>query len=111
MIAASRRAPKLLPWQARRSAESSSLVNTGTSCGFAVGARNPDVGSGRSSSAASHRRNRRTARNWLLAYAVLYSPSSHTVHRCRSCRSTCSHLVLSVSRSRCAAANQRTASV
>jgi hypothetical protein len=111
MTAVSRRAPKLLPWQARRNAEISPLVNTGTSRGFAVGARNPATGSGRSSSRASQRRNRRTARNWLLAYAVLYSPSSRTVHRCRSCRSACSYLVLSVSQSRCPTANQRTACV
>jgi len=111
MIAVSRRAAKLLPWQARRNAESSSLVNTGTRRGLAVGARNPAVGSGRSCSAASQRRNRRTARNWLLAYAVLYSPSSRTVHRCRSCRPTYSQLALSVSRSRCPATNQHTASV
>jgi hypothetical protein len=83
MIAASRRAAKLVPWQARRNAESSSLVNTGTSRGFAVGARNPDVGSGRSYSEASHRRNRRTTRNWWLAYAVLYSP--------RKMRLACGH--------------------
>src|ERR1700685_977986 len=80
MIAASLRAWKLLPRHDCRRAESSSLRTTGTGPGAGFGARSPDTGSGRSSSTASHRRNRRTARNWLLAYAALYSPSSRTVH-------------------------------
>jgi hypothetical protein len=68
------------------------------------------IGSGISSSDASHLKNCCSARNWLLAYAVLYRSSSHTVHSCTSRRRTSSQRVRPVSRSR-RAANHCTASV
>jgi hypothetical protein len=67
MIAASRRAANVLPWQALASADSSTLVNTGTSRTVTLGARSRIIGSGTWSSAASHLKNCRRARNWMLA--------------------------------------------
>lgn len=45
----------------------------------------PIIGSGTSSSAASHLKNCCSARNWLLAHAALYLSSSETIHSCTSC--------------------------
>jgi len=67
MIAASRRAANVLPWQVFSSADSSTLVNTGTSRTATLGARSLSIGSGISSSVASHLKNCRRARYWLLA--------------------------------------------
>ena len=67
MIAASRRWPNGRPWHAFASAESSSLVNTGTSFSVTFGARSPAIGSAICSSSASQRKNCCKARNWLLA--------------------------------------------
>ena len=83
-----------LPWQAFSSADSSTLVNTGTAVTVTFGARSRAIGSGRSSSAACHLKNCRSARNWMLAYAPLYRPSSCVIHRWISWASTCSQLVL-----------------
>jgi hypothetical protein len=67
MIAASRRWANVRPWQVFSRAESSSLVNTGTSFSLTFGARSGAIGSGICSSSASHRKNCCRARNWLLA--------------------------------------------
>ena len=67
MIAASRRAANVLPRQAFSKADSSRLVNTGTSRTATLGARSLAIGSGISSSVASHLKNCRSARNWMLA--------------------------------------------
>ena len=78
----------------------------GTPGGFS-----PAIGSGISSSAASHLENCCRARYWLLAYAALYRSSSRTIHRWMSCLPTSSQLVRPVSRRRWAAANHCTASI
>ena len=80
-IAASRRCANVLPWHALRQRRKFYAGEERHRLTFTMGARSPVIGSGRSSSTASHRRNRRTARYCLPAYAVLYSPSSRTVHR------------------------------
>ena len=67
MIAASRRVANELPWQALARADSSTLVNTGTSRTATLGARSRFIGSGISSSAVRHLKNCRRARNWMLA--------------------------------------------
>jgi hypothetical protein len=67
MIAASRRAANVLPRQVLCSADSSTLVNTGTSRTATLGARSLSIGSGICSSVASHLKNWRSARNWMLA--------------------------------------------
>ena len=71
MIAVSRRWANERPWQVLASADSSSLVNTGTSFSVTLGARSRVIGSGSCSSSASQRKNCCRARNWLLAYASL----------------------------------------
>ena len=80
MIAASRRAANDLPWQALPSADSSTLVDTGTAVTVTFGARSRAIRSGDCSSSARHLKNCRSARNWMLAYAPLYRPSSCAVH-------------------------------
>jgi len=67
MIAAARRCAKLPPRQVPSSCNSSTLVKTGTVPIVTVGARSRAIGSGSSSSAASHLKNCRRARNWMLA--------------------------------------------
>jgi hypothetical protein len=67
MIAASRRWAKRRPWQVFSRADSSSLVNTGTSFSLTFGARSRVIGSGSCSSSASQRKNCCSARNWLFA--------------------------------------------
>jgi hypothetical protein len=67
MIAASRRWANERPWQVFSRADSSSLVNTGTSFSVTFGARSRAIGSGSCSSSASQRKNCCSARNWLLA--------------------------------------------
>ena len=64
MIAASRRWAKVRPWQVFSRADSSPLVNTATSFSVTFGARSRAIGSGRSSSAASHLKNCCSARLW-----------------------------------------------
>jgi hypothetical protein len=66
-IAVSRRCAKPRPAQARASRVSSGLVKTWTSLLLTFGGRSPAIGSGRSSSAASHLKNCCSARYWLLA--------------------------------------------
>ena len=94
MIAASRRAANDLPWQALFRSDSSTLVKTGTAVTVTFGARSRAIGSGSSSSAARHLKNCRSARNWMLAYALLYRSSSCTIHCWISWASACSQLVL-----------------
>jgi hypothetical protein len=79
--------------QARSSRSSSSPVNTGTGFSGTRGGLSPAIGSGTSSSAASHLKNCCSALNWLLAYAGLYRSSSQTIHRCTSCLPTSSQRV------------------
>ena len=67
MIAVSRRWVKLRPAHACSSRVSSSLVKTGTSLAGTRGGGSPAIGSGSSSSAASHLKNCCRARYWLLA--------------------------------------------
>jgi hypothetical protein len=67
MIAASRRSSNELPRQAWRSLESSTQVKHGTGLPVCFGGRSRAIGSGISSSAASHRKNRRSPWNWLRA--------------------------------------------
>ena len=86
-------------------------MKTGTGWSGTCGGRSPAIGSPISSSAASHLKNCRSARNWLLAYAALYRSSSQTIHRCTSCLPACSQQVRPASRRRRAAANHCTASV
>src|ERR1035437_7985602 len=107
ITAASRRCWNERPAQARSSRDRSSPVKTGTGLPGTCGGLIPSIGSGNSSSPASHLKNCCSARYWLLAYALLYRPSSHTIHRCTSCRPTSSHRVQLVCRRRCAAATHR----
>ena len=88
MTAASRRCANPRPAHARSSADSSAALNTGTSFSVTLGGRSPVIGSGRSSSAASHLKNCCRPRYWLLAYALLYRPSRHTIHSWISCPRT-----------------------
>ena len=67
MIAVSRRCAKLRPAHAWSSLASSWPVKTGISCCGTGGGYSPAVGSGSSSSAASHLKNCCKARYWLLA--------------------------------------------
>ena len=109
--AASRRCANARPAQARSSRGRSPAAKTGTGLSGTPGGFSPAIGSGTSSSAASHLKNCWRARYWLLAYALLYRSSSRTIHRWMSCLPTCSQLVRPVSRRRWAAANHCTASV
>ena len=70
-IAASRRWANVLPWHALPSLESSTLVKNGTGLSLTAGARSPAIGSGTSSSAASHPKNCRSDRYCWRAYASL----------------------------------------
>jgi hypothetical protein len=67
MIAVSRRWAKLRPAHACSSFVSSPVVKTGTSFSVTRGGCSPSIGSGSSSSAASHLKNCCKARYWLLA--------------------------------------------
>jgi len=67
IIAESRRCAKLRPAHACSSRVSSSPVKTGTSFSVTRGGCSPDIGSGSSSSEASHLKNCCKARYWLLA--------------------------------------------
>ena len=69
--AASRRCVNARPAQARSSRGRSPSVKTGTGLPGTRGGFSPAVGSGTSSSAASHLKNCWRARYWLLAYALL----------------------------------------
>ena len=84
MIAASRRSGKPRPAHARSSRGSSSPAKTGTGLSGTRGGFSPAIGSGISSSTASHLKNCCSARYWLLAYAALYRPSSQATHSCTS---------------------------
>ena len=108
MIAVSRRWAKLQPAHACSSRASSSGVKTGTSLSVTRGGCSPAIGSGSSSSAASHLKKCCKARYWLLAQALLWRSSSHAIHRWMSWLLTCSQLARLGRR---AAANHRTASV
>src|ERR1035441_4441864 len=92
ITAASRRCANERPAQVRSSRDRSSAVKTGTGLAGTRGGLIPSIGSPTSSSAASHLKNCCSARYWLLAYALLYRSSSHTIHRCTSCRPTGSPL-------------------
>ena len=70
-IAASRRCANVPPWHAFSSLESSTLVKTGTGVSLTAGARSLAIGSGISSSAASHPKNWRSDRYCWRAYAPL----------------------------------------
>jgi len=87
------------------------VVKTGTAVTVTFGARSRVIGSGHCSSAARHLKNCRSARNWMLAYALLYRSSRCTIHCWMSRASTWSQLVFPARPSSQAAANQRTAEV
>src|ERR1700677_2027027 len=70
MIAASRRSGKPRPTHTRASRESSSPAKIGTGLSVTRGGFSPAIGSGMSSSPASHLKNCCSARYWLLAYAA-----------------------------------------
>jgi len=89
----------------------SPAANTGTGLSGTCGGLSPAIGSGISSSAASHLKNCCKARNWLLAYAGLYRPSSQTIHSCTSCFLTSGQPVRPAVLRRRAAANHCTASM
>jgi hypothetical protein len=72
IIAAPQRCWNDRPVHARSSLSRSPEVKTGTGRSGTCGGRSPAIGSGISSSAASHLKNYCRARNWLLAYAAPY---------------------------------------
>jgi hypothetical protein len=83
---------KARPWQVFSRADSSPLVNTGTSFSVTFGARSRSSGPGVVlGGQPSEELLLRPVR--LLAYALLYRIGRRTSHRCTSCPSTCSHRV------------------